>query len=274
MHPGDRLQLSATVLPLFAEDLSVVWESGAPAVASVDETGQVTAIGVGSTLITVTSNAGGKEAYCLVEVLDAGESLPESGPVLCYAGTKSNEKGVYVFPAERGSLALTLAQDIIDSVALAGGEYSVYCDLDNDGVRDAIPLSLGQSNQAACSLQLQYDNLSYWLTAARDGESTLLLSFTEEQQSAYGLPAETAIDCTFSYDLNHVTYDQTVAYRLLLRDGEAAEDAFFRSCQANEEIEASIIWQAWDGDHGVYEDISGVSDVSVEVSNCGAKQDC
>lgn len=68
MYPTQEIRLNATVLPLTASDKSVVWESADPTVATVDDTGKVTAVAVGDTTITVTTNDGAKTATCQIEV--------------------------------------------------------------------------------------------------------------------------------------------------------------------------------------------------------------
>lgn len=52
---GDTLQLSATVDPVDATNTQVSWASSNPKIASVDDTGLVTAISHGSTAISVTT---------------------------------------------------------------------------------------------------------------------------------------------------------------------------------------------------------------------------
>lgn len=62
-------QLTVTVLPEDADDRSVVWSSGNEEVATVDETGLVTALKVGEASITATANDGsGVSATCVVTV--------------------------------------------------------------------------------------------------------------------------------------------------------------------------------------------------------------
>ena len=62
-------QLTATVLPTDADDRSVVWSSGNEEVATVDETGLITALKVGEASITATANDGsGVSASCVVTV--------------------------------------------------------------------------------------------------------------------------------------------------------------------------------------------------------------
>ena len=54
----DKLQLSARVLPEDATDKSIAWRSLNPTVASVSETGLVTALAIGNVTITVTTTNG------------------------------------------------------------------------------------------------------------------------------------------------------------------------------------------------------------------------
>ena len=62
-------QLVATVLPEDADDRNVVWSSGNEEVATVDETGLITALKVGEASITATANDGsGVTATCVVTV--------------------------------------------------------------------------------------------------------------------------------------------------------------------------------------------------------------
>ena len=69
MTVGEKLSLTATVAPDNATDKSVTWSSTNEAVAVVDESGQVTAVGSGTCQVKATANDGsGKTASCLVTV--------------------------------------------------------------------------------------------------------------------------------------------------------------------------------------------------------------
>ncbi|GHV02673.1 hypothetical protein FACS1894159_11600 [Bacteroidia bacterium] len=68
---GEKTTLLAVVTPDEATDKSVVWSSDDPSVASVDESGEVTALTVGTATITATTNDGGKTAGCLVTVVNS-----------------------------------------------------------------------------------------------------------------------------------------------------------------------------------------------------------
>ena len=65
---GDTSTLTATVLPAKADNKQVTWSSNNESVATVDQNGKVTAIGVGSTSVIVTTVDGGFTASCTVNV--------------------------------------------------------------------------------------------------------------------------------------------------------------------------------------------------------------
>jgi len=65
---GGSQQLVATVTPANATDKRVTWSSSDDSVATVSQNGVVTAIDVGSAIITVTTVDGGFTARCSVEV--------------------------------------------------------------------------------------------------------------------------------------------------------------------------------------------------------------
>lgn len=65
---GATAQLTATVEPDNATNREVTWSSDKPEIATVDQTGKVTALKEGSANITVTTEDGGKTATCAVTV--------------------------------------------------------------------------------------------------------------------------------------------------------------------------------------------------------------
>ena len=68
LHPNEQITLVATVLPENATDKSITWASTNPAIAEVDQQGNVTAKSVGTVTITATTTDGGKVAGCEVTV--------------------------------------------------------------------------------------------------------------------------------------------------------------------------------------------------------------
>ncbi len=71
-------KLTATVLPANAYDKTVVWSSSNTKVATVDQTGKVTAVGSGTVVITAKTKVGGLTAKCTVTVkpkVEVGEII-------------------------------------------------------------------------------------------------------------------------------------------------------------------------------------------------------
>ncbi len=71
IEAGATETLTATVLPETATDKSVTWSSSKESVATVDNTGKVTAVAAGEATITVTTTDGSKTATCTVTVTAA-----------------------------------------------------------------------------------------------------------------------------------------------------------------------------------------------------------
>ncbi|WP_180270824.1 family 43 glycosylhydrolase [Sporanaerobium hydrogeniformans] len=65
---GESSQLRATVLPETATNTSVTWTSDNEKVATVDQTGKITAVGAGTAIITVTTVDGNKTSNCEIIV--------------------------------------------------------------------------------------------------------------------------------------------------------------------------------------------------------------
>ena len=68
LYVGGSAQLTATVNPTNATNQGIIWTSSDSTVASVSETGLVSAIKVGTATITATSSDGGKTATCSITV--------------------------------------------------------------------------------------------------------------------------------------------------------------------------------------------------------------
>ena len=69
-YVGGTAQLKATVRPSNTADPSVTWTVEDPAIAVVDQSGLVTGVSVGTTVVTVISNQTGVSARCTVEVVE------------------------------------------------------------------------------------------------------------------------------------------------------------------------------------------------------------
>lgn len=71
MNVGEISTISATVTPSNAAEKSVSWSIDNTSVATIDQSGRVTAVGAGSATITATTTDGGYTATCNVTVKDA-----------------------------------------------------------------------------------------------------------------------------------------------------------------------------------------------------------
>lgn len=71
---GDTIKLTATVIPENATNQKVTWSSSNTAVATVDQEGNVIAVAVGETAITVKTTDGGYEAVCAISVENASDN--------------------------------------------------------------------------------------------------------------------------------------------------------------------------------------------------------
>jgi uncharacterized protein YjdB len=76
---GEVAALTAAVAPSNADNKEVTWSSDNSAVATVDANGTVTAIGVGTAAVTVTTADGAKTAVCSVQVVSAVNLLNNPG---------------------------------------------------------------------------------------------------------------------------------------------------------------------------------------------------
>ena len=77
MVEGETRKLDATVFPANAEDKSVSWNSADHSIATVDQSGLVTAVSEGTTIVTVVTNDGGHKAVCAVHVRKAGVDVED-----------------------------------------------------------------------------------------------------------------------------------------------------------------------------------------------------
>ena len=123
-------QLIPTVTPSNASDQTVTWESSDAEVAQVNETGYVTAVGIGTALITVTAKDGEWTASCLVsvtgdestaEVEAAAKAAKEAAEAAeKAAGNAADAKSV----AEKAAQAAQAAQENAKKAAQTAGENS------------------------------------------------------------------------------------------------------------------------------------------------------
>ena len=76
---GDADNLTATINPADADNKKVTWSSSNPAIVVVDQDGKIEALKEGTSIISVTSEDGGKKATC--EVIVKAKLAPDPTPV-------------------------------------------------------------------------------------------------------------------------------------------------------------------------------------------------
>ncbi|MGV2787865.1 hypothetical protein GNF98_19700, partial [Clostridium perfringens] len=70
---GGKVRLSPTMTPSTASDKSVIWTSSNPDVAIVNDLGEITSVGIGTTTIRISTPDGLTFAECLVNVESASD---------------------------------------------------------------------------------------------------------------------------------------------------------------------------------------------------------
>ena len=137
MQETDSDTLTATVLPDNATNKAVTWSSNDSTVATVDESGKVTAVAPGTATITVTTEDGSKTATCTVIVHTATTitTQPQSVSVtegqsatFSVAATGDNLRYQWQINSGNGWSAITDATDAsytIDrtTTAMSGNQY-------------------------------------------------------------------------------------------------------------------------------------------------------
>ncbi len=109
LYPGETKTLSVSVLPENATNKAVTFDSSDKGVATIDETGKVTALQAGETTITVTSVDGNKTDTCLVKVLNNVYTfLINDGTD---AGSKSLTKNLNIDDTQSDEIKLTVLKN-------------------------------------------------------------------------------------------------------------------------------------------------------------------
>ena len=132
---GETVQLTATVTPTNATNPTVVWSSDNEKVATVDQTGKVTAVGGGEAVIT--AKAGDKTATCKVTV-----TVPVTGLVLLDEDEQPLADGALIefhTGHEYNLTAVVNPEDATDkTVTWTTSDETVIAFLDDEGLMDGL----------------------------------------------------------------------------------------------------------------------------------------
>ncbi len=115
---GESSTLKATVLPENTADKTVTWSSSDSSVATVDDSGKVTALKEGTAVITVTTRDGGKTASCTVTVKKKDTPEPVTSDVIRLSGKTRYDTSL----AAAEELKSVLGVKQFNAVILATGE--------------------------------------------------------------------------------------------------------------------------------------------------------
>ncbi|MDE6568544.1 MAG: Ig-like domain-containing protein, partial [Lachnospiraceae bacterium] len=90
LSKGNSIQLEAEVKPDNATDQTVTWDCDQPEVASVDQSGKVTAFKVGNAVITATAKNGISEEYAISVTAPCTLLLLDQAELTLYKGSTAN----------------------------------------------------------------------------------------------------------------------------------------------------------------------------------------
>jgi uncharacterized protein YjdB len=134
LEVGDSQTLTAAVLPETAVNKSVRWTTADASKVIVSETGEVTALAVGSTVITATSRDGGKKGHCTVTVT---ERIIHVTSVTVVPATLE----LYIVETTGGTATLTatvLPDDATDKTLVWNSSDDNIATVDSDGTVTAV----------------------------------------------------------------------------------------------------------------------------------------
>lgn len=179
MTTGNTETLSATVLPVGADISQFSWTSSNPSVATVEQNGTVTAKGIGSATITVTTNDGAASASCNVTVYETEVEDFETMPITTSTSAQ-NVNGHWSY------WSFTNCNVTAPGNQMCNGTQAVAMMLpsnieSDDTYYDAYQLSVNVFNQtnndAKLKLSYSVDGGSTWNVAKSEtGETSITIS--------------------------------------------------------------------------------------------------
>lgn len=201
--PEENLQLTATVLPSFVENKNVNWSSDNKSVATVTNTGYVTAVADGTAHITATSVADGtKSATCTITVVSSITAATWYG-----YSTVSPLEGLtaYTYSITRGTdhkltFTMTTDKNVVGYVSgIEGDVTGVFGGYDAVNHTGTFTTAGTYTDGAELHLRLTFASASY-------GAPAYNFSYTVGSSNA-ALPQAVAVDETKDNSGILTTYD-------------------------------------------------------------------
>ena len=106
LHIGDKKTLQAEVYPSDATNKNIVWSSSNEEVATVDENGEVTALNLGETTISVVTEDGGYSSTCDVSVIVPVTGIELNKTSISMHENETEALSAVVLPEDAGDKSL------------------------------------------------------------------------------------------------------------------------------------------------------------------------
>ena len=174
---SDTFQLTVTVLPSNADDRSIEFSTSNADVATVSESGMITAKGPGSAIITATAKDGsGKKATCTLTVRQpvTGVNVSEKTVVIPKGGIKplvasvvpanAGEKGL-VFKTNNANVATVSNEGVVTGVS-EGWAVITICAKENEAIYATCTVKVGLPVYVT-KITLDTTNVTMWAGATR-----------------------------------------------------------------------------------------------------------
>ena len=188
---GETAVLLVSVTPADAENPSVTWTSSNPSAVTVDAFGKVSAVSVGTAVVTVKTTDGGFTATCSITVAAKEEPepdpdpepIPVTGVTLNTTATNFNETDqVYeLYEGEEMTFTATVAPDNANNKNITWECH----DKDDDGTHDSTVISVTGGKVKALRA-----GSAYILVKTMDGNFTARADIRVKQKGNMGVETE------------------------------------------------------------------------------------
>ncbi len=209
--PDNKTQtLTATVTPSNATNKNVIWSSNKTNVATIDQSGKVTAVGIGSCVVTATAEDGsGVTAECVVTVVQlvTGITLNKSSLSLSIPDNKTYTLTATVTPSNATNKSVTWSSSntsvaTVDQsgkvTAVSGGSCTITATAaDDSGVKGNCSVSVEKKTQGTTNghdwVDLDLPSGTLWATCNVGASSP-------ESYGNYYAWGETSTKSTYNWD--------------------------------------------------------------------------
>lgn len=237
LYEGETQQLKAVFTPKDATNQQVSWASDNSSVASVDDSGMVTAKAAGSAVITVTTEEGGKKATCEVTVqakivsvtgvnlnktsleLSVGDKetlvatvLPENATNKNVSWSSSNDK---VLTVNAGALEAVGAGEVVITVTTTDGNFKAECAVKVEASEYHVTFVSNGGSAVAPQTVKRGDKVVKPADPTKEGglDAGLYTGTVDPDHASYAFTGWfTDEDCTSAYDFNTVPTGDLTLY--------------------------------------------------------------